>query len=39
MYEQIAANKRKTAILFVLAILVGAVGYAVGLITQSTSDW
>lgn len=36
MYEQITANKRKTAILFVLAILlVGAVGYAVGLITDS----
>jgi heat shock protein HtpX len=36
VYEQIAANKRKTVLLFVLAILlVGAVGYAVGLITQS----
>ena len=36
MYEQITANKRKTAILFVLAILlVGAVGYAVGVITDS----
>ena len=36
MYEQISANKRKTAILFVLAILlVGAVGYAVGVITDS----
>jgi heat shock protein HtpX len=36
VYEQIAANKRKTAILFVLAILlVGAVGYAVGVITES----
>ena len=41
VYEQIAANKRKTVILFVLAILlVGAVGYAVGLLTQSgPSDW
>jgi heat shock protein HtpX len=36
VYEQITANKRKTAILFVLAILlVGAVGYAVGVITES----
>jgi heat shock protein HtpX len=36
VYEQITANKRKTAILFVLAILlVGAVGYAVGVITDS----
>jgi heat shock protein HtpX len=36
VYEQIAANKRKTVLLFVLAILlVGAVGYAVGLLTQS----
>ena len=36
MYEQITANKRKTAILFILAILlVGAVGYAVGVITDS----
>ena len=36
MYEQIASNKRKTALLFVLAILLlGAVGYAVGLLTQS----
>jgi heat shock protein HtpX len=36
VYEQITSNKRKTAILFVLAILlVGAVGYAVGVITRS----
>jgi heat shock protein HtpX len=36
VYEQIASNKRKTALLFVLAILLlGAVGYAVGLLTQS----
>ena len=36
MYEQITANKRKTAILFILAILlIGAVGYAVGVITDS----
>ena len=36
MYEQIAANKRKTAILFVLAIvLLGGVGYAIGLLTDS----
>jgi heat shock protein HtpX len=33
MYEQIAANKRKTAVLLVLAIVfLAAVGYAVGLI-------
>ena len=36
MYEQIAANKRKTALLFVLALLLlGGVGYALGLLTQS----
>jgi heat shock protein HtpX len=36
VYEQIAANKRKTAILFVLAVLLlGAVGYALGLLTES----
>jgi heat shock protein HtpX len=36
VYEQIAANKRKTVLLVVLAILLlGAVGYALGLLTQS----
>jgi heat shock protein HtpX len=36
VYEQIAANKRKTALLFVLAVLLlGGVGYALGLLTQS----
>ena len=36
MYEQIAANKRKTALLFVLAILLLAgVGYALGLLANS----
>ena len=36
MYEQIASNKRKTAILFVLAvILLGGVGYTIGLLTNS----
>ena len=36
VYEQIASNKRKTAILFVLAILLlGGVGYALGVITNS----
>jgi len=36
VYEQIAANKRKTAILFVLAvILLGGVGYTIGLLTNS----
>ena len=36
MYEQIAANKRKTAILFVLAVLLlGGVGYALGVLTNS----
>ena len=36
MYEQIASNKRKTALLFVLAVLLlGAVGYALGLLTQT----
>ncbi|HET9672887.1 MAG TPA: M48 family metallopeptidase [Actinomycetota bacterium] len=36
MYEQIASNKRKTVLLFVLAILLlGGVGYVLGLMTQS----
>ena len=36
MYEQIAANKRKTVVLFVLAILLLAgVGYALGLLANS----
>jgi heat shock protein HtpX len=36
VYEQIAANKRKTVIMFVLAlILLGGVGYALGLLTNS----
>jgi heat shock protein HtpX len=36
VYEQIAANKRKTALLFVLAILLlAAVGYALGLLADS----
>jgi heat shock protein HtpX len=36
VYEQIAANKRKTVLLFVLAVLLlGGVGYALGLLTQS----
>jgi heat shock protein HtpX len=36
VYEQIAANKRKTALLVVLAILlVGGVGYTIGLLSQS----
>ncbi|HYY07814.1 MAG TPA: M48 family metalloprotease [Actinomycetota bacterium] len=36
MYEQIAANKRKTVLLFVLAILLLAgVGYALGLLANS----
>jgi heat shock protein HtpX len=36
VYEQIAANKRKTAILFVLAVLLlGGVGYALGVLTNS----
>jgi heat shock protein HtpX len=36
VYEQIASNKRKTALLFVLAVvLLGAVGYALGVLTQS----
>lgn len=36
MYEQIAANKRKTVILFVLALLLlGGVGYALGVLTNS----
>ncbi|MGH2680932.1 MAG: M48 family metalloprotease [Actinomycetota bacterium] len=36
MYEQITANKRKTVLLFVLAlILLGGVGYSLGLLTQS----
>src|SRR6185503_8322498 len=36
VYEQISANKRKTAILFVLAVvLLGGVGYAIGLLSNS----
>jgi heat shock protein HtpX len=36
VYEQIAANQRKTVLLFVLAVLLlGGVGYALGLLTQS----
>ncbi len=36
MYEQIAANKRKTVLLFVLAVLLlGGVGYALGLLSNS----
>ena len=36
MYEQIAANKRKTVLLFVLAVLLlGAIGYVIGLLTDS----
>jgi heat shock protein HtpX len=36
VYEQIAANKRKTALLFVLAvILLGGVGYTIGILTDS----
>jgi heat shock protein HtpX len=36
VYEQIAANKRKTVILFVLAVLLlGGVGYTLGLLTES----
>jgi heat shock protein HtpX len=36
VYEQIAANKRKTAMLFVLAIvLLAGVGYAIGLLSES----
>jgi heat shock protein HtpX len=36
VYEQIGANKRKTVLLFVLAVLLlGAVGYVLGLLTQS----
>jgi heat shock protein HtpX len=36
VYEQIASNKRKTALLFVLAVLLlGLVGYALGLLTQT----
>jgi heat shock protein HtpX len=36
VYEQIAANKRRTVVLFVLAIvLLGGVGYVLGLLTQS----
>jgi heat shock protein HtpX len=36
VYEQIASNKRKTALLFVLAVLLlGVVGYALGLLTQT----
>jgi heat shock protein HtpX len=36
VYEQIAANKRKTVLLFVLAVLfLGGVGYTLGLLTES----
>jgi heat shock protein HtpX len=36
VYEQIAANKRRTVVLFVLAIaLLAGVGYVLGLLTQS----
>ena len=36
MYEQIASNKRKTVLLFVLAVLLlGMVGYVIGLLTDS----
>jgi heat shock protein HtpX len=36
VYEQIASNKRKTVLLFILAVLLlGGVGYALGLLTQS----
>jgi heat shock protein HtpX len=36
VYEQIASNKRRTALLFVLAVLLlGMVGYALGLLTQT----
>jgi heat shock protein HtpX len=36
VYEQIAANKRKTALLFFLAVLLlGGVGYALGVLTDS----
>lgn len=40
MYEQIAANKRKTIVLMVGAIvLLGAVGFAIGLITGQVAAW
>jgi heat shock protein HtpX len=40
VYEQIAANKRKTIVLMVGAIvLLGAVGYAIGLITGQVAAW
>jgi heat shock protein HtpX len=36
VYEQIASNKRKTVLLFVLAVLLlGMVGYVIGLLTDS----
>jgi heat shock protein HtpX len=36
VYEQIASNKRKTVLLFVLAVLLlGAIGYVIGLLTGS----
>jgi heat shock protein HtpX len=36
VYEQISANKRKTVLLFVLAVLLlGGVGYTLGLLTES----
>ncbi len=40
MYEQIASNKRKSVVLVLGAILLlGAVGYAIGLITQQGPAW
>jgi heat shock protein HtpX len=40
VYEQIASNKRKSVILVLGAILLlGAVGYAIGLITQQGPAW
>jgi heat shock protein HtpX len=36
VYEQIASNKRKTVLLFVLAVLLlGVIGYVIGLLTDS----
>ena len=40
MYEQIASNRRKSVVLVLGAILLlGAVGYAIGLITQQGPAW
>ncbi|HEY3024354.1 MAG TPA: M48 family metalloprotease, partial [Actinomycetota bacterium] len=40
MYEQIASNRRKSVVLILGAILLlGAVGYAIGLITQQGPVW